>query len=89
MKLSMKLLMPMLLGMTSVTWAHGNVSCSVPKEEMRPQMDLQKKLKEEGWKVRMIQLENGCYEVYGFNAAKQRVEVFFNPKTFEQVVATP
>jgi hypothetical protein len=75
----------LLLAALQTTYAHGDVKCNVAKEEMRPQMELQKKLQAEGWKVRMIQLENGCYEVYAFDAAQQRVEVFFNPKTFEQV----
>jgi len=74
-----------LLAMASTAWAHGNHHCDVPKEEMRPQMELQKKLTAEGWKVRMIQAENGCYEVYGFDAAKQRVEAFFDPKTFQRL----
>ncbi|SIP92631.1 PepSY domain-containing protein [Pseudacidovorax sp. RU35E] len=71
---------------------HAAVRCeAMPKEEMRPQMELQRKLSGEGWKVRQIKNFNGCYEVYGFDAAGRRVEVFFNPKTFEKVgeVAQP
>ena len=45
---------------------HDAVKCApVPKEEMRPQMELQRKLTSEGWKVRQIKNFNGCYEVYG------------------------
>jgi hypothetical protein len=80
-------LVALLFAMMPAAWAHGNYRCDVPKEEMRPQMELQKKLKAEGWKVRMIQIENGCYEVYGFDAAKQRVEAFFDPKTFQRLDA--
>lgn len=65
--------------------ADGNYKCEVPKAEMRPQMELQKKLKDEGWKIRMIQTENGCYEVYGFDANKKRVEAFFDPKSFRRL----
>lgn len=71
---------------------HASVRCeAVPKEAMRPQMELQRKLTGEGWKVRQIKNFNGCYEVYGFDAAGRRVEVFFNPSTFEKVgeVAQP
>ena len=42
-------------------------------------------MRSEGWKIRLVQTENGCYEVYGFDAAKNRVEAFFNPKTFERL----
>jgi hypothetical protein len=66
--------------------AHGNVSCpAMPKEEKKPQMELQKKLEAEGWKVRKVKDYNGCYEVYGIDAAGKKAEVFFNPKTFERV----
>lgn len=79
-----------LIGVMSagVASAHGDYRCEVPKQEWRPQMELQRKLKDEGWKVRMVKTENGCYEVYGFDANKARVEAFFNPKTFERVDLT-
>ena len=71
---------------------HDTVRCApVAKEEMKPQMELQRKLVGEGWKVRQVKNFNGCYEVYGFDPAGRRVEVFFNPKTFEKIgeVAQP
>jgi len=70
----------------SAALAHGNVACPVvPKAEMKPQMDLQKKLEAEGWKVRQVKLYNGCYEVYGFDAEGRKTEAFFHPRTFERV----
>jgi hypothetical protein len=80
---------------TAVLWSvsasaqfveHDAVKCApVSKEEMRPQMELQRKLTGEGWKVRQIKNFNGCYEVYGFDEKGQRAEAFFDPKTFEKV----
>jgi len=65
---------------------HDAVRCeAIPKEEMKPQMELQRKLVSEGWKVRQVKNFNGCYEVYGFDATGRRVEAFFNPKTFDKV----
>ncbi|MEJ8846859.1 PepSY domain-containing protein [Variovorax rhizosphaerae] len=65
---------------------HNAVKCpAVPKEEMKPQMELQRKLTSEGWKVRQVKTFNGCYEVYGFDPTGRRVEMFFDPKTFEKV----
>ena len=67
-------------------WAHGDVDCpNIPKEEWKPQMDLQKKLSTEGWRIRQVKVFNTCYEVYGFDAKGERVEAFFNPKTFERI----
>ncbi len=65
---------------------HDKVRCGpVAKEEMRPQMELQRKLVGEGWRVRQIKNFNGCYEVYGFDERGQRTEAFFDPKTFEKI----
>ena len=83
----MKLIASVVLALTASTaFAHGNVSCpAMPKEEKKPQMELQKKLEGEGWKVRKVQNYKECYEVYGFDAAGKKAEAFFNPKTFERV----
>ncbi len=67
-------------------WSHGDVSCDVPQAEWRPSVELQAELKTLGWKVRKIKIENGCYEVYGFDENDKRVEAFFNPKTFERLL---
>lgn len=65
---------------------HNAVRCeAVAKEEMKPQMELQKKLIAEGWKVRQVKNFNGCYEVYGFDASGRRVEAFYHPKTFAKI----
>ncbi len=87
----MKQIIPVLaailaLSASAGTYAHGDVKCDTPKAERRPQMELQHKLVQDGWKVRRVQVENGCYEVYGFDAKGERVEAFFDPKTFERVM---
>jgi len=65
---------------------HDAVRCeAVPKEEMKPQMELQRKLTDEGWKVRQVKNFNGCYEVYGFDGSGKRVEAFFHPGTFAKI----
>ena len=66
--------------------AHGNVSCPVvPKEEKKPQMELQRMLEANGWKVRQVKNYNNCYEVYGFDGKGRKTEAFFNAKTFERI----
>jgi hypothetical protein len=85
-KITSSLSTALLLATTvSISFAHGDIHCDVPKTEWQPQMALQSKLVAEGWRVRQVKLDNGCYEVYGFDDKGQRVEVYFNPKTFEKV----
>jgi hypothetical protein len=59
----------------------------IPKAEWKPQAELERRLTNQGWKISRIKIENGCYEVYGRDERNQRVETFFNPKTFEVVTA--
>lgn len=46
---------------------------------------LQKKLTEEGWAVRRIKEDGGCYEVYAIDDKGARVEAYFHPVTLEPV----
>ncbi|HWH80883.1 MAG TPA: PepSY domain-containing protein [Burkholderiaceae bacterium] len=59
----------------------------IPKEEWKPQAELERKLTNEGWKISRVKITNGCYEVYGKNATGKNMETFFHPKTFEIVTA--
>lgn len=61
--------------------------CSVPKAEWQPQEALQQKLEADGWKIRKIKVDDGCYEVYGIDGAGKRMEAYFDPKTFTVVSA--
>jgi len=59
----------------------------IPKEEWKPQAELERKLTDMGWKISRVKITNGCYEVYGRDQKNAKVEVFFHPKTFDRVVA--
>jgi len=82
-------IIPCLLALISVPridHAHGDVTCNEASAEWRPSVELQAELKKACWTVRKIKIENGCYEVYGFDENARRVEAFFNPRTFERVL---
>jgi len=59
--------------------------CNVPQAEWQPKQALQQKLEGDGWKVKKLKVDDGCYEVYGFDAEGKRMEVYFDPKTFAVV----
>jgi hypothetical protein len=58
-------------------------TCSVPQAEWQPKEVLQQKLEAEGWKIKTIKIDQGCYEVYGTDGAGKRMETYFDPKSFE------
>jgi hypothetical protein len=66
---------------------HAQTCEPIPKEEWRPQAELERKLANQGWKISRVKITNGCYEVYGRNQLGRSVERFFHPKTFEPVIA--
>ncbi len=59
----------------------------IPKAEWQPQAELERKLKNEGWTISRVKIENGCYEVYGKDATGKKRETFFHPKTLDVVSA--
>ena len=59
--------------------------CNVAKADRQPIDALQKKLESEGWEVKKIKVDDGCYEAYAINTEGQRVEAYFNPQTFELI----
>lgn len=76
------------LGLLSVLAAgnlHASDLCEVAEADRQPVEALQSRLESEGWEIRKIKVDEGCYEAYAINAEGQRVEAYFNPQTFELI----
>lgn len=66
--------------------ATGVYTCeSSPRENWKTQEQLKKKLITQGWDVRKIKEDGGCWEVYAINAKGERVEAYFHPVTLKNV----
>ncbi|MCQ0972011.1 PepSY domain-containing protein [Paracoccus sp. TK19116] len=59
--------------------------CDAPQSEWRTVDELKTELTAKGWTINNVKTEDGCYEVYGHDEAGKRVEIFFDPVTFEAV----
>jgi hypothetical protein len=59
--------------------------CTTPMNEWQPREALQSKLEADGWKVKRIKIDDGCYEAYAIDADGRKVEAYFDPKTFEPI----
>jgi hypothetical protein len=69
--------------------ATGLATCdSGPKTGWQSQDALKTKLTGQGWKVRRIKEDGGCYEVYAINHKGERVESYFHPVTFKHILTT-
>lgn len=72
-----------LLGSTNAVMADD--MCSVPEADRQPIAALEAKLVADGWTIKNMKVDDGCYEAYAINAEGQKVEAYFDPKTFEIV----
>ncbi|MCA3628937.1 MAG: PepSY domain-containing protein [Methylobacterium sp.] len=55
--------------------------CKAPLEKWQPREVLEEKLRNDGWKVRRIKTDDGCYKVEATRADGARVKATFEPDT--------
>ncbi len=66
-------------------FATGLYSCdSGDRSSWKSKESLIEKVKAEGWKIRRVKEDGGCYELYGTTPEGQRVEAYFHPVTLEK-----
>lgn len=59
--------------------------CSTPMAEWKPREALVEKLRADGWTVRRIKTDDGCYKVRATDAEGRRVKAKFDPATLERL----
>jgi hypothetical protein len=57
--------------------------CTDPVADWQPQENLRQLMIDNGWDVKRIKVDDGCYEVKGFDQDGHRVEAKFSPVTLE------
>ena len=55
------------------------------KSKWQPRSALEAQLQAEGFKVRQVKVENGCYEVYATDKSGKRTNMAFNAETLKKV----
>lgn len=60
-------------------------TCNVPADKAQPKETLQAQLEKDGWTVKQIKDDQGCYEVYATKADGTRMENLFDPATLEML----
>ena len=56
------------------------------KSTWKGEAELIEKTTAEGWQVRKVTEDGGCYEVYGRDPNDRRVEAYFDPLTLENLL---
>ncbi|TPL78500.1 PepSY domain-containing protein [Mesorhizobium sp. B2-3-13] len=75
----------LLLSAAGTATAFAGNKCDVPADQWQSAEALQSKLEAQGWTVRNIKSESGCYEAYAVDGKGKRVETMFDPKTLAPV----
>lgn len=66
---------------TSAAPAFADADCKKhPKEEWMKEADLKKRLEGEGYKIKKFKISGNCYEIYGWDKAGKKVEIYFDTK---------
>lgn len=75
-----------LMGLGALTPAVAEEAlCKQPESAWKPVDELKAKLTAEGWTISNVKTDEGCYEVYAKDKDGKKVEVYFDPVTFEKV----
>jgi len=59
--------------------------CTAPESQWKTKEALIAKLEKQGWTIRRIKVEDGCYEAYATDENGNRVEAYFDPSTLAKV----
>lgn len=59
--------------------------CTAPQDQWRSVDELKAELTGKGWEIANVKTEDGCYEVYAKDETGKKVELFFDPVSFEVV----
>jgi len=59
--------------------------CFVPMADWQPRDAVARLAEENGWTVRRIKIDDGCYEIDGRDAEGHRIEVTVHPGTLEVI----
>ena len=68
----------------SPAFAEGRCANS-PKTKWQPKSILESQLQANGYKVRQIKVEGGCYEVYATDKDGKRANMAYNAETLEKL----
>ena len=57
-------------------------TCNVPQDKWMKEADFKAQLEGQGYQIKTFKVSKGkCYEIYGFDKAGKKVEIYFNPET--------
>lgn len=72
------------MAMTNAAFAAPNCTAA-PKAKWMPASEMQARVAQLGYKVKVFKIAGNCYEIYGWTKDGKKAEVYFNPVSGEIV----
>ena len=63
----------------------GGDDCTDPVTDWQPKEQLRQKVEAKGWEVKRIKVDDGCYEIKGYDRKGHEIEAKFSPASFEVI----
>lgn len=61
--------------------AHASANCKAhPREQWIPEAEMKKRIEDQGYKIKKLKVDGDCYEIYGWDKAGKKVEIYFDTK---------
>ncbi len=70
-----------LASLDSTGSAIADEDCSVPMTDWQPREAVQRMAEKQGWTVRRVKIDDGCYELKGRDASGRAIEATVDPAT--------
>ena len=62
--------------------AFAGPTCEVPQDKWMKEADFKAMQEKQGYQIKTFKVSKGqCYEIYGFDKAGKKVEIYFDPAT--------
>lgn len=74
-----------LLAVLPASAALADDDCFVPMADWQPRDAVVRLAAENGWSVRRIKIDDGCYEIKGHDAGGREIEVKIHPGTLQVI----
>lgn len=65
--------------------ALADYNCEQTKANWQSEQALRDAVQARGWEITSFEIDDGCYEIHGYDNKQRRVEASFDPATLELV----
>ncbi|MEN9486154.1 MAG: hypothetical protein RJB37_4034 [Pseudomonadota bacterium] len=78
----MNKILALIAALLTATGAMAGPACTATEDKWMKEADFKTKIEAQGYTIKTFKVSKGkCYEIYGFDKAGKKVEIYFDPVT--------